>query len=139
MSPTITAAASPAPTGSAARPTTATDSASRTASPTAGTAAAAGTTVAGTTPSDTDARTDDAAAGIDSARARIDDLDERIIALVRDRMALSAAVQEARIASGGRRVHLSREMQILTRYRERLGKPGTSLAMTLLELCRGRA
>ncbi|EST29512.1 hypothetical protein N566_21940 [Streptomycetaceae bacterium MP113-05] len=74
----------------------------------------------------------------DGARGRIDALDEQIIALVRERMTVSAAVQSARIAAGGRRVNLSREMEILARYRDDLGKPGTALAMTLLELCRGR-
>ena len=75
---------------------------------------------------------------IADARERIDALDDRIIGLIQERMAVSTVVQETRIASGGRRVHLSREMEILGRYREALGKPGTSLAMTLLELCRGR-
>ncbi|KOV67171.1 chorismate mutase [Streptomyces sp. MMG1121] len=75
---------------------------------------------------------------IADARQRIDVLDDRIIGLIQERMAVSAVVQQTRIASGGRRVHLSREMDILGRYREALGKPGTSLAMTLLELCRGR-
>jgi len=71
-------------------------------------------------------------------RVRIDELDRRIIDLVRERMEVSAHIQRARIEAGGRRVSLSREMEILTRYREELGRPGTSLAMTLLELCRGR-
>ncbi|MBJ7905466.1 chorismate mutase [Streptomyces sp. NPDC004549] len=75
---------------------------------------------------------------IAGARERIDALDDRILGLVQERMAVSAVVQEARIASGGRRVSLSREMEILGRYRDALGKPGTTLAMTLLELCRGR-
>ncbi|AEW96040.1 MULTISPECIES: chorismate mutase [Streptomycetaceae] len=86
----------------------------------------------------TGARTEEAAALIGGARDRIDDLDERILALVEERMAVSAAIQRARIASGGRRVSLTREMEIIGRYHERLGKPGTALAMTLLELCRGR-
>ncbi|KOX07086.1 chorismate mutase [Streptomyces sp. NRRL B-3648] len=84
----------------------------------------------------------EAAAGpetvIAGARERIDALDDRIIGLIQERMAVSAVVQQTRIASGGRRVHLSREMEILARYRDALGKPGTSLAMTLLELSRGR-
>ncbi|MGW5445943.1 chorismate mutase [Streptomyces asiaticus] len=80
----------------------------------------------------------EAAQVIGTARERIDVLDGQILDLVRERMAVSATVQEARIAAGGRRVHLSREMEILDRYRQRLGKPGTTLAMTLLELCRGR-
>ncbi|MEU4150145.1 chorismate mutase [Streptomyces sp. NPDC026659] len=75
---------------------------------------------------------------IADARERIDALDDRILGLVQERMAVSAVVQEARISSGGRRVSLSREMEILGRYRDALGKPGTALAMTLLELCRGR-
>ncbi|MEV1054377.1 chorismate mutase [Streptomyces sp. NPDC059017] len=87
---------------------------------------------------DTGARTDEAAGLISGARDRIDSLDDRIIGLIQERMAVSAVIQEARIASGGRRVNLSREMEVLGHYREALGKPGTALAMTLLELCRGR-
>ena len=77
-------------------------------------------------------------ATIADARERIDALDDRILGLIQERMAVSAVVQQTRIASGGRRVNLAREMEILGRYREALGKPGTNLAMTLLELCRGR-
>ncbi|MGW7351700.1 chorismate mutase [Streptomyces sp. NPDC054784] len=88
---------------------------------------------------DTGARDDGAAAEISGARERIDALDARIIALVRERMAVSARVQQARLGSGGRRVSLSREMEILAHYRDELGRPGTALAMTLLELSRGRA
>ncbi|MEV7686386.1 chorismate mutase [Streptomyces bungoensis] len=75
---------------------------------------------------------------IADARRRIDALDDRIIGLIQERMAVSTVVQQTRIADGGRRVNLSREMEILGRYREALGRPGTALAMTLLELCRGR-
>jgi chorismate mutase len=101
---------------------------------TGATEAAAGATEA---TDGTGARTADAAEVIIGARARIDALDERIIGLVRERMAVSALIQESRIISGGRRVNLSREMEVLGRYRRALGKPGTALAMTLLELCRG--
>ncbi|WP_254879067.1 chorismate mutase [Streptomyces sp. NA04227] len=73
-----------------------------------------------------------------ASRARIDALDAHIIGLVQERMAVSAVIQEQRISSGGRRVSLAREMEILGQYRDALGKPGTTLAMTLLELCRGR-
>lgn len=86
----------------------------------------------------TGARTTEAADVISGARERIDALDDRIIGLMQERMAVSAVIQEARIESGGRRVNLSREMEILAHYRGALGKPGTALAMTLLELCRGR-
>jgi chorismate mutase len=75
---------------------------------------------------------------IAEARQRIDGLDARIIELIRERMDVSAEVQRARMGSGGRRVHLNREMEILRGYGDALGKPGTALAMTLLELCRGR-
>lgn len=80
----------------------------------------------------------DATDVITGARERIDALDDRIIGLIQERTAVSAVIQETRIASGGRRVNLSREMEVLSHYRDALGKPGTSLAMTLLELCRGR-
>jgi chorismate mutase len=100
-------------------------------------AAAQDTAIGGGTGDDTG--TVDTAGVIAGARGRIDDLDARIIALVRERMTVSAGIQRARIESGGRRVHLSREMEILHRYSDQLGKPGTALAMTLLELCRGRA
>lgn len=86
----------------------------------------------------TGARTDEAAAVITGARERIDALDDHIIGLVQERMAVSAVIQESRIASGGRRVSLNREMEVLARFRDALGKPGTALAMTMLELCRGR-
>lgn len=87
---------------------------------------------------ETGARTPEAVGAITDARSRIDDLDGRIIGLVQERMAVSAVIQHERIASGGRRVNLAREMEILAHYRDQLGKPGTALAMTLLELSRGR-
>ncbi|MFF8591321.1 chorismate mutase [Streptomyces sp. NPDC015220] len=96
------------------------------------------TATAATPAEQTGARTDEAARLITGARERIDALDDRIIGLIQERMAVSAVIQEARIGSGGRRVNLSREMEILGHYRDALGKPGTTLAMTLLELCRGR-
>lgn len=86
----------------------------------------------------TGAHTPEAAGIIHDARQRIDDLDGRIIGLVQERMAVSAVIQRERLTSGGRRVNLSREMEILAHYRDQLGKPGTALAMTLLELSRGQ-
>jgi chorismate mutase len=75
---------------------------------------------------------------ITEARERIDAIDDRIIGLIQERSAVSAVVQKARVEAGGRRVNLSREMEVLSHYRDALGKPGTALAMTLLELSRGR-
>lgn len=95
-------------------------------------------TTTATTTEKTGARTEEAASLIGDARERIDALDDRIIGLVQERMAISAVIQEARITSGGRRVNLSREMEVLSHYSDALGRPGTSLAMRLLELCRGR-
>ncbi|QEV19714.1 chorismate mutase [Streptomyces alboniger] len=99
---------------------------------------ASATSLASATAEKTGARTPEAVGVIENARERIDALDDRIIGLVQERMAVSAVIQEARITSGGRRVSLSREMEVLGHYRDALGKPGTTLAMTLLELCRGR-
>ncbi|PWI10928.1 chorismate mutase [Streptomyces sp. NWU339] len=96
------------------------------------------TAVDSTTAERTGARTVEAADVIAGARERIDALDDRIIGLVQERMAVSAVIQRERIASGGRRVNLSREMEILSHYRDALGKSGTALAMTLLELSRGK-
>ncbi|MFJ8072610.1 chorismate mutase [Streptomyces sp. NPDC096176] len=96
------------------------------------------TETAHTTAEKTGARTDEAANLITGARERINTLDDRIIGLIQERMAVSAVIQEARISSGGRRVNLAREMEVLSHYRDALGKPGTALAMTMLELCRGR-
>jgi chorismate mutase len=76
---------------------------------------------------------------IAGARSRIDALDRQIIGLVRERMATSVEIQTARLAAGGNRVALNREMEILARYRAALGPQGTEVAMQLLELCRGRA
>ncbi|MEV8064600.1 chorismate mutase [Streptomyces sp. NPDC085995] len=130
----MTATATTTATTAAATPTAA--------AATAGAVTTDAVTTAGTaavSPADrTGARTDEAASVISGARERIDALDDRIIGLVQERMAVSAVVQEARIGSGGRRVNLAREMEILGRYRDALGKPGTTLAMTLLELCRGK-
>ncbi|MFJ2116558.1 chorismate mutase, partial [Streptomyces sp. NPDC087850] len=58
----------------------------------------------------TGARTDEAATLIGDARERIDTLDDRILGLIQERLAISSVVQDTRMASGGPRVSLSREM-----------------------------
>jgi chorismate mutase len=81
----------------------------------------------------------EAAVMIADARARIDDLDARIIDLVKQRMAASSQAQTARASVGGPRISLAREMEILGHFHAELGRPGTEVAKLLLELCRGRA
>lgn len=74
---------------------------------------------------------------IAAGRARIDELDAAIIALVNQRKAVSKDIQQARIAAGGRRVEHGRELAIVDRYVQAFGEPGSGLALTVLELCRG--
>ncbi|MFD8551158.1 chorismate mutase [Streptomyces fradiae] len=144
--PARTAPAAPAASAAPAARATTASAASRPGAPAAPhPQAAAGTTPRAASKADprtaaeiTGARSDDAAELIAGARERIDALDDRIIGLIQERMAVSAVIQEARIGSGGRRVNLAREMEILGRYRDALGKPGTALSMNVLELCRGR-
>jgi len=71
-------------------------------------------------------------------RERIDALDAQLIELINQRMAVSAEIQAARMADGGRRLDLRRETEVIGRYTRSLGRPGTSVAMALLELGRGR-
>ena len=77
-------------------------------------------------------------AGVLSGRALIDDLDARILTLISERVTTAADIQSARIAEGGRRLDLKRETEIIARYREALGRPGVTIAMAVLELCRGK-
>jgi chorismate mutase len=76
--------------------------------------------------------------GVPGGRERIDAIDAELIELIRRRVAVSAQIQTARIADGGRRLDLSRETEVIGRYTRSLGRPGTSVAMALLELGRGR-
>lgn len=71
-------------------------------------------------------------------RERIDAIDAELIELIRQRMAVSAEIQAARMADGGRRLDLRRETEVIGTYTRTLGRPGTSVAMALLELGRGR-
>jgi chorismate mutase len=80
-----------------------------------------------------------AAGGVLGGRERIDEVDAQIVELVQRRIEISRQIQAARLADGGRRVDLRRETEIIGRYTAGLGRPGTSIAMSLLELCRGRA
>jgi chorismate mutase len=76
--------------------------------------------------------------GVLDGRSRIDAIDAELIELISRRVAVSAQIQASRLSSGGRRLDLRRETEVIGRYTRELGRPGTSVAMALLELGRGR-
>ena len=118
--PTNTSASAAPPPGTAPAPdaVTAADAA-----PAAG--AAAGTDVV------------PAATEIRGMRERIDEIDQAIIDLWLERSRLSQQVGKTRMASGGTRLVLSREREIVERFREALGPDGTQVALLLLRSGRG--
>ena len=71
-------------------------------------------------------------------RGQIDACDAEIIELVQRRLAVSQEIGELRRASGGTRLSLSREQQVLARFRDALGPDGATLGMMLLRQGRGR-
>ncbi|GIF17141.1 chorismate mutase [Actinoplanes teichomyceticus] len=72
-------------------------------------------------------------------RARIDEIDAAIIALWRERAELSRQVGAVRLAEGGTRLVLSRETEILRRFRAGIGgSDGTQLGLLVLRAGRGR-
>jgi chorismate mutase len=73
-----------------------------------------------------------------TGRTQLDAIDEQIRALVLCRRQVSQQVQQLRRAAGGPRIEHSRENEILARYSAALGRPGVSLALAVLELCRGQ-
>jgi chorismate mutase len=79
----------------------------------------------------------DAAAQIAAIRERIDEIDRSLIALWQERAELSRTVGATRVAAGGTRLVLSREREILDRFRSALGADGTQLALLLLRAGRG--
>ena len=97
--------------------------------------APAAPTAAALTRTGTDAP--DAAAQIQAIRKRIDEIDETLIALWKERAELSKQVGVTRMASGGTRLVLSREREILEHFRSELGADGTQLALLLLRAGRG--
>jgi chorismate mutase len=70
-------------------------------------------------------------------RERLNEIDAQIIALWQERAAISQQVGATRVASGGTRLVLSREREILDRYRVALGADGTQLALLVLRAGRG--
>jgi chorismate mutase len=75
---------------------------------------------------------------IGELRTEIDACDAEIIELVRRRLAVSQQIGALRSASGGTRLNLSREKQVLDRFRTALGPDGAALGMLLLRQGRGR-
>ncbi|MCW2637551.1 MAG: Monofunctional chorismate mutase [Blastococcus sp.] len=80
----------------------------------------------------------DPAERIDELRGAIDACDAEIIALVQRRLAISQEIGSVRAASGGTRLNLARERQVLSRFRAALGRDGATLGMLLLRQGRGR-
>jgi chorismate mutase len=78
-----------------------------------------------------------AAAQIAAIRHRIDEIDSALIELWQERASLSQTVGATRVAAGGTRLVLSREREILDRFRAALGADGTQLALLLLRAGRG--
>ena len=76
---------------------------------------------------------------VEAGRARIDEIDAEIVRLIDERTAVSRQIQAARALSGGPRVVHARENEVVGRWRAALGRPGATIAVTLLELGRGRA
>jgi chorismate mutase len=73
---------------------------------------------------------------ISELRKEIDWLDAEILRLVKRRAEVSKTIGAARMAAGGTRIVVNREMDVLARYRD-LGQEGRKIAMALLALGRG--
>jgi chorismate mutase len=80
----------------------------------------------------------DPAERIGELRGEIDSCDAAIIELVQRRLAISQEIGVLRTTTGGTRLSLSREQQVLSRFRTALGPDGAALGMMLLRQGRGR-
>lgn len=78
-----------------------------------------------------------AAEKIREMRERINEIDQAIIDLWLERARLSQEVGKTRMASGGTRLVLAREREIVERFRAALGPDGTQVALLLLRSGRG--
>ena len=74
---------------------------------------------------------------IRALRGVIDDCDAEIIALVQRRLAVSREIGALRASTGGTRLSLAREAEVLNRFRGALGPDGAALGMMLLRQGRG--
>ena len=82
--------------------------------------------------------TTDSTSRIGELREEIDSCDAEIIELVQRRLSISQQIGQLRTAAGGTRLSLSREQQVLARFRDALGPDGATLGMMLLRQGRGR-
>jgi chorismate mutase len=80
----------------------------------------------------------DPAVRIGELREEIDACDSGIIELIQRRLAISQEIGQLRTASGGTRLSLAREQQILAKFQAALGPDGASLGLMLLRQGRGR-
>ena len=78
-----------------------------------------------------------AADEIRAMRERIDEIDQAIIDLWLERAHLSKEVGTTRMPSGGTRLVLPREREIVERFREALGADGAQVALMILRAGRG--
>jgi chorismate mutase len=85
----------------------------------------------------TAAELDTAATHIAALRDRLDEIDAKLIELWEERARISQEVGRTRVASGGTRLVLNRENEILDRYRAALGADGVQLALLILRAGRG--
>ncbi|HEU0241323.1 MAG TPA: chorismate mutase [Micromonosporaceae bacterium] len=96
-----------------------------------------GATVVGASAPTNRAGDDPASDRISGLRERIDEIDNELIRLWQERAEISAEVGRVRIASGGTRLVLSREREIVDRFRDALGADGVQLALLILRAGRG--
>jgi len=82
---------------------------------------------------------DDVNALVAKLREEIDEIDAELISIVQRRVAVSKQIQAVRMSHGGPRRQHSRELKIVNAYVDGLGRGGSQLALTVLELSRGRA
>jgi chorismate mutase len=75
---------------------------------------------------------------IGALREQIDACDAAIIELVQRRLSVSQEIGAVRRASGGTRLNLAREQQVLARFQDALGPDGAALGLMLLRQGRGR-
>ena len=80
----------------------------------------------------------DPAVRIGELRQEIDACDSGIIELIQRRLAISQEIGQLRTASGGTRLSLAREQQILAKFQAALGPDGATLGLMLLRQGRGR-